>query len=326
MQRGKRTRLLLFLLIAGVVGLATLHFIPVNAQFRDVEQLYVRMTADSGEGGSFDREQGGEEEKLGIPEGEGTEPVEAPGDQGGQEGSPGGQGGAPPAQLAPPASAGGGGGAPSGRPAAGSPGGAWSVFPSWGAAGACRWPVIVRGGGIPGGARASLEAGGAAVNAVKTWTCGSALYAVFDLRGAAAGDYRLVAQSGGGKSDLGTFSVKAAACASGGTTEYPSAENGIAWEKGTDSERPGYLQVTLKQGLMRSVSRAYAVAPGVLLEGRVVLNPYGQAALSFNLVNAPQSRYDLVLSCAADWPILIEGVISPEDVVTVQSMPPAAPN
>jgi len=43
-------------------------------------------------------------------------------------------------------------------------------------------------------------------------------------------------------------------------------------------------------------------------------------------VNAPQSRYDLVLLCPRDWVILLEGAITPEDVAAVQSMPPAAPN
>ncbi|MBC7248605.1 MAG: hypothetical protein H5T73_12620 [Actinobacteria bacterium] len=233
------------------------------------------------------------------------------------------------------------------------------VCPCWGLAGACRWPVFIYGEGFKGEATAKLVKGQVTLVASKTWVLnGFTAYAVFDLRSAGEGLYDVRLDFADGRSGVlgGAFRVlscgacgyAAASMDSTGPAVYAYEANGVAgkgaydergeWleegaslEKGAEPGNRGSLALVARKGLKREVARAYAVAPGVLLEGRVMRGKGRQVAVVFDLRGAPQRDYDVVLLDPGDWPLLLEGMITPADVRAVEvprsSLPwlPAAP-
>lgn len=108
-------------------------------------------------------------------------------------------------------------------------------------------------------------------------------------------------------------------------------EEGASWQKGADTRARGSLVLAVAKGLKREVARAYAVAPGVLLEGRVEKGAGGRVSVVFDLSGAPPKDFDVVLLDPQDWPLLLEGMITPADVRAVtapratQPWLPAAP-
>lgn len=215
------------------------------------------------------------------------------------------------------------------------------LCPDWGLAGACRWPVFIYGKGFREEAAASLAKGGLSLPAVKTWVlCSSAIYAVFDLRGAAEGAYDLRLDfSDGGKAVLyggfrvvrwGNCSFNPTSSGADGGASPMSSQGGSglgteAWAKLTDAGSPGLLKLVAGNGSGAGITRAYAVAPGMLLEGAVAWNGEGRLEVRFDLRGAPRMRYDVVFLAAENQPLLLEGFITPADILPLKPSPaPAA--
>lgn len=99
------------------------------------------------------------------------------------------------------------------------------VFPSWGRAGACRWPVFIHGENFVGGASVALERGDRRLVALRAWLLSRNLvYAVFDLRGAEAGAYDVCLQWPDGRRAVlpGGFRVMAGCATRSGESTCPT--------------------------------------------------------------------------------------------------------
>jgi hypothetical protein len=190
--------------------------------------------------------------------------------------------------------------------------------------------LFIYGEGFSGQAEAKLVKGELVIPAVKTWVLGrSVAYAVFDLGTAGWGKYdvRLDFQGGGSAVLYGGFIILAwQSCGYCATREQPAGEGGAsAWEKATGLGGPGTFALVARKSPGVGISKAYALAPGILLEGSVARDNKGRPVILFGLGGAPQSHYDVVLLTPGDLPILLEGIIAPEDVIRVKNAAPSPP-
>lgn len=204
------------------------------------------------------------------------------------------------------------------------------VCPDWGLAGACRWPVFIYGEGFSTRAEAKLVNGELVIPAVKTWVLSrSVAYAVFDLGAAGWGKYdvRLDFQGGGSAVLYSGFTVLAwQSCGYYATREQTTDEGGAsAWGKAMDLSGPGTVALVARKSLGLGVSKAYAVAPGIFLEGTIIRDDKGRPTILFDIGGSPQAWYDVVLLTPGDLPILLEGIISLEDVIRVRNTAPPSP-
>lgn len=204
------------------------------------------------------------------------------------------------------------------------------VCPDWGLAGACRWPLFIYGEGFSGRAQAKLVNGDLAIPAVKTLVLSRSMaYAVFNLQAASWGKYdvRLDFQGGGSAVLYGGFTVLAwQSCGYYATCEQTTGKEGAsAWEKAMGHGGPGAFALVARKRPGVGISSAYAVAPGILLKGTITMDEKGRPTILFDLGSAPQTRYDVVLLTPGDLPILLEGIIAPEDVIRVKNTEPPSP-
>ncbi len=192
------------------------------------------------------------------------------------------------------------------------------VCPSWGIAGACRWPVFIHGEGFRAGAVASLARGEQTLPAVKTWVLRSNVaYAVIDLRGASAGvyDVRLRLPDGREAVLYGGFTVGSwLGCGPDYVAGGAGGGGGTCWQKHSGVGGPGTLGIAPAVAPAVGTARAYAVAPGVLIEGSVVRGGKGGFTVVFDLRGAPGKTFDVVLFTPQDYPLVLEGFITPADL------------
>lgn len=217
----------------------------------------------------------------------------------------------------------------------------YGLCPDWGLAGACRWPVFIYGKGFRGSVVARLIRGEHEIRAVKAWVLSSGMvYAIFDLREASAGAYdvRLDFHDGRAAVLYGGFTVvrwegcvtmngdmSGAGSPAGRALPGCSGEGSAGWEKGVDAANPFFLRIAPKGTLKVGISKAYAVAPGLLLEGEIMRDGRGGVSVRFDLRDVPRVACDVVLLTPEDWPLLLEGFITPADVASVAPLPAPVP-
>lgn len=200
-----------------------------------------------------------------------------------------------------------------------------SICPSWGLAGACRWPALIYGKDFKGGAEAFLAKGDQALRAVKTWVISPSLvYAVFDLRCAPAGVYDVCLRFPDGRTAVLSrgFTVEVRAnCGLYALMDEGDGKRDTGWQKLPGAGGQGFLGIATSKAIAVDAAKAYAVAPGKLIEGSVAKDGRGGFTVFFDLRGAHETTFDVVLLSSQGYSLLLEGFITPADIKATVAPP-----
>lgn len=189
------------------------------------------------------------------------------------------------------------------------------VYPDWGPCESQAWPVFVYGKGFGGPCSVELASQGEVVQAEKAVACNETIIlAVFDMRGAAAADYdvRVMAENGTAVLERG-FRLGSAVWNPTCLLQDTAAESGRVLDVRVTSHGSDTVHLVIEGLRPEAATRAFLVAFGQIVEGAVHALEAGALSLDFDMAGTPLAEYDLVVTTAEGFNLIVENAVGPAD-------------